>query len=159
MYVDKQVLQTETNHPVHILNTNGELSRSSFIPFCTFGDEIIGSEVAGFDMKVCNIFKPKLLYDQLCYETDMQELKDMHRANLMDQLELGFTLVLDYSEERQINSLNSKNGTVSKKKFSYNLNTGNSLSMYLDTISILQTIIKDLNRVVTYLSSAICQNA
>ena len=127
---DKQVL-----HPVHIMNTNGEFSRSSFIPFCSFGEELIGSKIDGFDMKVCNIFKPKLHYDQLCFETDLQELKD--KDNFMNQLELGLTLVLDYNEERQINPLSSNNGSISKKEFRYNINNDNSVSMYLDTISIL----------------------
>ena len=130
-------MQRESNHPVHILNTNGEFSRSSFIPFCSFGDELIGSEVNGFDMKVCNIFKPKLYFDQLCFETNLQELKDSNKVNLMKQLELGLTLVLDYNEDRQINSLNIKNGPISKTKFSYNLDNDNSLSLYLDTISII----------------------
>ena len=121
---------------MHIVNTNGEFSRSSFIPFCSFGDKLIGSKIDGFDMKVCNIFKPKLHYDQLCFETDLQELKD--KDNLMNQLELGLTLVIDYNEERQINQLNSKNGSVSKEEFSYNKHNDNSLSMYLDTISIFQ---------------------
>ena len=58
--LDKQVLQTESNHPVHILDMSGQVSRSSFIPFCSFGDELIGREIDGFGMKVCNIFKPKL---------------------------------------------------------------------------------------------------
>ena len=131
-FADQQVLQTESSHPVHILNSNGELSRSSFIPFCSFGDKLIGSEVDGFDMKVCNIFKPKLFYDQLCYETDLQELKD--RDNLKNQLELGLTLVFDYNEERQKYS-HSKNVPFSKREFSYNLDNGNSSSLYLDTIS------------------------
>ena len=128
-------MQTESNHPVHILDMNGQVSRSSFIPFCAFGDELIGSEIDGFDMKVCNIFKPKLYYDQLCFETDLQELKD--KDNFMNQLELGLTLVLDYNEERQIKPLSSNNGSISKKEFRYNINNDNSVSMYLDTISIL----------------------
>ena len=128
-------MQTEINHPVHIHDTNGELSRSSFIPFCSFGDQLIGSEIDGFDMKVCNIFKPKLQYDQLCFETDLQELKD--KDNFMNQIELGLTLVLDYNEERQINPLGSNNGSISKKEFRYNINNDNSVSMHLDTISIL----------------------
>ena len=124
-------MQTEINHPVHIHDTNGELSRSSFIPFCSFGDELTGSDVDGFDMKVCDIFKPKLFYDQLCYETDLQEFKDRNSVNIMNQLELGLTLALDYNEERQLNSLHS----TKEKKISYNLHNDNSLSMYLDTIS------------------------
>ena len=128
-------MQTESNHPVHILDMNGQVSRSSFIPFCAFGDELIGSVFDGFDMKVCNIFKPKLYYDQLCYETDLQELKDSNKVNLMNQLELGLTLVLDYNEDRQIkNSLNFTNGPKSRKKFSFSVNNDNSVSMILDTI-------------------------
>ena len=129
-------MQTENNHPVHILNKNGEFSRSSFIPFCSFGDKIIGSEIEGFDMKVCNIFKPKLYYDQLCYETDLHELKENDTVKLMKQLELGLTLVLDYNEDRQKNWHATENEGVSKKEFSYNINNDESMSMYLDTISI-----------------------
>ena len=115
------------------MNTKGEFSRSSFIPFCSFGEELIGSKIDGFDMKVCNIFK--IHYDQLCFETDLQELKD--KDNFMNQLELGLTLVLDYNEERQINQLSSNNGSISKKEFRYNINNDNSVSMHLETISIL----------------------
>ena len=129
-------MQTLNNHPVHILNTKREVSLSSFIPFCSFGDELIGSDIDGFDMKVCDIFKPKLFYDQLCYETDLQEIKDRNSVNVMNQLEMGLTLVLDYNEERQLNSLHSTKDSISKKKkFSYNFHNGNTLSMYLDTIS------------------------
>ena len=128
------------NHPVHIANENGNFSSSSFIPFCFFGDELIGYNINGFDIKVCNIFKPKLFYDQLCYETDLQDLKDSNNSvNLMNQLDLGLTLVLDLNEERQSNAHNSKNGSISnEKKFSF-VNNGNSLSMYLDTISIIHS--------------------
>ena len=129
-------MQTESNHPVHILDMNGQVSRSSFIPFCSFGDKLIGSKIDGFDMKVCNIFKSKLHYDQLCFETDLQELKD--KDNLINQLELGLTLVLDYNKERQINQLNSKHGSILDEEFSYNTHNDNSLSMFLDTISIFQ---------------------
>ena len=130
-------MKTLSNHPVHILNTNGEFSPSSFIPFCSFGEKLIGSKIKGFDMKVCNIFQPKLYYDQLCYETDLQELKDSDNVNFMNQLELGLTLVLDYNEERQINYLNFENGSISNNEFIYNLNNGDSMSIYLDTISII----------------------
>ena len=132
-------MKTVNNHPVHMLTKNKEFSSSSFIPFCSFGDKLVGSKVKGFNMPVCDIFKPKLHYDQLCYETDLEKLKGSNKIELRNQLELGLTLVLDYNEERQINSLISKNKTISEMEFSYNLNNlilnGNSVSMYLDTIS------------------------
>ena len=119
------------NHPVHILNKNQKFSRSSLIPFCSFGDELIGSEIYGFDIKVCNIFKPKLYYDQLCYETDLQNLNDNSHVNLMNQLNLGLTLVIDYNEERQLNYNVSLKDV---KKSLYHIDE--SVSIYLDTISI-----------------------
>ena len=77
MYVplDKKFLQTTLNHPVHILNNKGDFSPSAFIPFCSFGDEFIGAKINGFDLPVCDIFKAKNVYDQICYETDLQKLK------------------------------------------------------------------------------------
>ena len=90
---DKILLQTLSNHPVHILKNDGEFSSSSFIPFCSFGKHFIGDKVDKFYIPVCNIFKPKNYFDKLCYETDLQELKDSKK--IKEQLELGLTLVLD----------------------------------------------------------------
>ena len=49
---DKKLLQTVTNHPVHILNNDGKFSPSSFIPFCSFGEDFIGSKVNQFEIPV-----------------------------------------------------------------------------------------------------------
>ena len=91
--VDKKLLQTASNHPVHMLNKNGGLSTSSFIPFCSFGKDLIGVKMNGLDIPVCNIFKPKNHFDQLCYETDLQELKDNNTDILLKQLVVFFTFV------------------------------------------------------------------
>ena len=133
LIIDKAVLQTVSNHPVHILNKEGKFSTSSFIPFCSFGKTFIGDRVKEFDIPVCNIFKPRIHFDQLCYETDIQKLKDS--KNIENQLEMGLTLVLDYNEERQINLKNvmTKNESTETKAF-YN-DDGESASIYLDTIS------------------------
>ena len=114
---NKQLLQTLINHPVHILNIEEKLSSSSFIPFCSFGEEFIGAKINNFDIPVCNIFKPKIYFDQFCYETDLHELKDSDSKILDEdeQLEMGFTLVLDYNEERQIlnHNVGSKKSKIS----------------------------------------------
>ena len=119
------LLQTVSNHPIHILNNEGKFSPSTFIPFCSFGDKFIGAETEEFPIPVCHIFKPKHYFDQLCYETNLQELKDS--KNLRNQLEFGLTLVLDYNEERQFEnkSLEKKNDADGNKSF----------SMFVDTIS------------------------
>ena len=129
---NKKLLQTLINHPVHILNNQEKFSSSSFIPFCSFGEEFIGAKINQYDIPVCNIFKPKIYFDQFCYETDLHELKDSDSKILEEQLEMGFTLVLDYNEERQI--LNHNVGSK-KSKISFS-HYDNSVSIYLDTISI-----------------------
>ena len=76
LFIDKVLLQTVNNHPAHILNGAGNFSPSSFIPFCYFGEEFIGAKIEEYEFPVCNIFKPRNYLDQLCYEADLQELKD-----------------------------------------------------------------------------------
>ena len=125
------LLQRVNNHPVHILNNEGGLSPSSFIPFCSFGEEFIGTRINEFKIPVCNIFKPKPYFNQLCYETDLQELKD--REKIKEQLKFGLTLVLDYNEERQFKA--------AQEKESHHLidsiyqNDVKSFALYIDTIS------------------------
>ena len=128
---DKKLLQTVRNHPVHILNNEGEFSPSSFIPFCIFGDEYVGVKINEFDKPVCNIFKPRIYIDQLCFETDLHLLKDENEENVRKQLEFGLTLVLDFNEDRQINDpkIYVTNGTTAYPNYG-----SLSMSMHLNTI-------------------------
>ena len=75
------LLKKVSNHPVHILEHNGDYSPSAFIPFCSFGEEFIGAKIDEFEIPVCNIFKAKNYLDQLCFEADLQELKDSNNKN------------------------------------------------------------------------------
>ena len=129
-FLDKMLLQTLNNHPVHILTKEGEFSPSSFIPFCSFGKEFIGTRTDEFELPVCNISNPMIHLDQICYEMNLQEMKDSNDDNLMNQLEWGLTLAMDYNEERQL--LNTK-----MKEYSKNEVQDNHFTLYLDTISIL----------------------
>ena len=127
-------MQTVINHPVHILNNEGNFSPSSFIPFCSFGEEFIGEIINDFDIPVCNIFKPKHYLDQLCYETNLQEQKDSLKID--KQLEKGFTLVLDYNEERQISYKNSSKNELNISKSIYSQeNDRDSFLVFVNTIS------------------------
>ena len=130
--IDKMLLQTVSNHPVHILNDERKFSPSSFIPFCSFGHEFIGAETEEFPIPVCDIFKPKHYFDQLCYETDLQELKDSRKID--KQLKIGLTLVLDYNEERQNYNIMEQNESQTMKEL---YPDNDDVSIYLDTISLL----------------------
>ena len=68
-------MQRVTNHPVHIIDENGKLSPSSFIPFCMFGRNMSGLENKNSkfhdDIPICNSFKDRVLNNQVCYAFDL----------------------------------------------------------------------------------------
>ena len=121
-----------SNHPVHILNDERKFSPSSFIPFCYFGEEFIGARVNEFKTPVCNIFRPRIYLNQLCYETNLQAIRDSQKIE--KKLESGLTLVLDYNEERQYYNSVQKNKSQAKEETYQN---NDDVSIYLDTISLL----------------------
>ena len=129
------LLQRVINHPVHILNTDGEFSPSSFIPFCSFGEEFIGAYLPGFNIPVCNIFKPRNYIDHLCYETNLQHLKDSNSQKIGKQLVIGFTLILDFNEERQSYNFIPKKESDGVKAVYHN---DGDVSIILDTISLMK---------------------
>ena len=60
----------------------------------------MGVEIDQFSFPVCNSFKEKVLNDQLCYEVDLNRFVNV---NTIDRdLELGFTFIMDYNEDRQV---------------------------------------------------------
>ena len=127
------LLQKVNNHPVHILNNDKEFSPSSFIPFCSFGEEFIGTNLSGFGIPVCNIFKPRNYLDQLCYETNLQNLKGSNNQKIGKQLVIGLTLVLDYNEERQSYNFIPKDESKGMKAVFQN---DEDVSIFLDTKSL-----------------------
>ena len=90
------------NHPVHIITKDNQLSPSAFIPYCDFGGEMltVGANIDQFDLPVCNSFKTKLFNDQLCYEVDLDKFADIN--NVENELDLGFSFIMDYNEDRQV---------------------------------------------------------
>ena len=75
--LDKKLLQRVNNHPVHILDRDGNYSPSAFIPFCSFGEvsKDVGVELEQFDIPVCTSFEPKVFKNQLCYQMDLEKYK------------------------------------------------------------------------------------
>ena len=117
------------------------LTPSSFIPFCSFGEDsiIVGREHEGFEIPVCDIFEQKLHNDQLCYETDLEKFKD--RNNIFKQLEIGLVLILDYNEDRQLDLAWRKKNKQSedrKGKF-FNHNGDNEAHIYFNSLSQIET--------------------
>ena len=103
-----QQLQKITNHPVHIIDDNGELSPSAFIPFCQFGKNmsVMNVQLDLFSMPVCTHFKAKIFYDQLCYEVDVNRFQDKFTEQ---DLKLGLSMLVDTNFNRRY-SFKGKHG-------------------------------------------------
>ena len=102
VFSESKMLQKLSNHPVHILDDEGNLSPTALIPFCEFGGNIsaMGIKIDQFEVPVCNSFKPKYVFNQLCYEVDPNE----YVSKVLNEKgkELGLTLIIDYNEDRQL---------------------------------------------------------
>ena len=53
-----------------------------------------------FNVPVCNSFQAKILYDQLCYEVDLNKFTS--KDNIEGQLKLGFNFIMNYNEDKKI---------------------------------------------------------
>ena len=134
---DKDQVRVVNNHPVHIFEESGNLSPTSFIPFCSFGGDmkILGIESKKFKVPVCNSFKAKVRNDQLCYQIDLEDYKDM--TNIEKQLKEGLVLIVDKNVERQLPH-NLENKDIEEKEGFFLLSDDhNSFQIHLETISII----------------------
>ena len=101
-FLDNKLVHSVNNHPVHLLDKNGNLHPSAFIPFCDLGGNIsvLGKKVTRLDMPVCNAFKEKFHNNQLCYEIDVNNI--IRKENATNILHLGLSFIVDTNENRQI---------------------------------------------------------
>ena len=130
-----------SNHPVHIINVEGKLSPSSFIPFCEFGGNMsaMGAKIEQFKVPVCTSFIPKILNDQLCYEVDLDAYKTI--MNIENDIKLGLAFFMDYNEDRQVSWNKSANtsGMGSLGSLVDGSNDDENAYIYLNTIGKMRT--------------------
>ena len=128
---DLKLLNRVKNHPVHIIEENGNISFSSFIPFCSFGEDMnsMGAKFEEFYHPVCNSFAKKMHNDQICYEVDLDEYKD--NKKIKNQLKYGLVLILDYNEDRQMYNMND---LVEKNENNFTPKKENTVNIHLNTI-------------------------
>ena len=96
--------------------------------------ETLGTRINEFDIPICNSFQAKIKDDQLCYELDLQKLKN--NTVIEDQLKSGLFLVLDYNEDRQLIMKNQISKTSEKEKM-FTSEKENKAQIHLDTISMI----------------------
>ena len=128
------IVQKDNNHPVHIIDEEGNLSKSAFIPFCEFAGNlsVMGEKIDEFQYPVCNSFKPRIMNDELCYEVDLNKYKDSD--DMEQKLKVGLVFFMDYNEDRQVllnESMNKEESFVDVMEG----NHGRNALIYLDTIS------------------------
>ena len=93
----------------------------------------MGVDTNMFDVPVCNSFQAKIINDQLCYEVDLNAYSD--ERNIKNQLELGFTFLMDYNEDRRVTLDQSINKTkVGLTKSVASSDQNQHAFVYLDTI-------------------------
>ena len=136
IFSTQETLQTVTNHPVHILDRNGKLSPSSFIPYCEFGGNMsaMGVHIKESYLPICNRFTAEILNDQLCYTVDLNTYKD--EEDFQDQLKLGLVFLMDYNEDRQV-PLNESQDSINIANLVNNIDESNddkNALIYLNTI-------------------------
>ena len=99
--------------------------------------ETVGTTIKEIDIPVCNIFQAVIRNDQLCYEADLNKLKDDNDIKVFKQLQSGLVLLLDYNVERQLDLDGKKGKTKMTKKNIIRLNDElNEARIFLNTISI-----------------------
>ena len=117
-----------------MVDEEGNLSKSAFIPFCEFAGNlsIMGVKIDEFQYPVCNSFKARVMNDELCYEVDLNKYKDSD--DMEKKLKVGLVFFMDYNEDRQVllnESMNKEESFVDVMEG----NHGKNALIYLDTIS------------------------
>ena len=92
----------------------------------------LGRKIDKFDVPVCNIFEAKVQNDQLCYEVDLELLKDSE--NIREQLRGGLYLVLDYNEDMQFETENFEKANKNEALRYFLKDEGVSVEIHLDTL-------------------------
>ena len=94
--------------------------------------KIVGTKSKHFDLPVCNSFKSIIRNDQLCYQIDLEDFKDIN--NMERQLKEGFVLIVDYNEERQLATFMSNKNTE-EEGFYLLSDDKNLVTIHLETMS------------------------
>ena len=142
-YVFMDLDSSVSNHPVHILTKDHKISPSALIPFCEFGGNMseMGVKIDQFDVPVCDSFKAKILYDQLCYEVDLNVILKNYsqKGDIKDTMKLGLTLLVDYNEDRQdeIKDLDKMRNLESITNKLVNVNYHEMLLLHIETLGVV----------------------
>ena len=129
-----------SNHPVHIIDDQGNLNPSAFIPFCEFGGNIttMGAKINNLSIPVCNAFKPIVFNQQYCYRVDLEKYNtDTDLNQRMKNLKEGLLLWIDLNKDRQVKEHRERDDSKTYKSFSAILRKekkGDDPTIHINTI-------------------------
>ena len=66
---------------------------------------VMGQKIDQFDVPVCNKFKPKMLEGQLCYQVDVNQVKD--QVDGQKAKKHGLLFMMDLNEDKMITKYNA----------------------------------------------------
>ena len=91
-----------STHPAHLVDNQGRINPSAFIPFCDLGGNmsVMGTSIPQFELPVCSSFKPHVVRSRLCYQLDVNTLREKIDAGMARKT--GLILALDYNKERSL---------------------------------------------------------
>ena len=116
-----------SNHPVHILDKEGNLNPSSFIPFCSFGDNQFFNNQSDYNhelgMPVCDKFSPTMLDGRLCYRLNMTAFgQDIITQSGRGT---GINFIMDYNTERMEQDIEQEQHIENREAMIYIETIGN----------------------------------
>ena len=91
----KNMMEVST-HPPHLVDNQGRINPSAFIPFCQFNGKSFGVKLSMFSKKVCTGFKNTLFMGQKCFSLD---ISNFWKEDIKEGRKYGLKLLLDYNLE------------------------------------------------------------
>ena len=65
---------------------------------------VTGTSIPQFDVPVCNIFQSHVLHGRLCYQVDVNKVRD--KIDIQRAMKTGLIFALDYNPERMFSRSN-----------------------------------------------------
>ena len=132
-------------HPVHFYHEeNHQYYPTALVPFCQFGADMseTGRNSSLFSVPVCDVFKEKVINDQLCYQVDLNKFQankteKQRRLNFRD----GLFLIIDINEEYQtdgyeiLTKTTEENSAASLQSEYADTGEDKNFMIYIETIS------------------------
>ena len=142
-----------SHHPPHIVDTQNNFSPTAFIPFCSFAGNlsIVGKVVPGFTNPVCTIFSPTVVRNKLCYQVDLNKVKD--HVDLRKLMTHGFSFLLDYNEDRQAQGKGAGSGLDQGTPTIWDVTEEDEKEdamIYIETLGVQELITIDCSSILNY---------